>query len=208
MLKPNELIRTEKHPLQAGGNAHADLLLTVGEYRKLVRALAGIIFVNLSELTKASSRCFAVERLFHATADHPSPRYVLIDRMFLKFPSYLRRAAIKAAYGAVSSFVSNYARWQAGIRSKRAARPPSFARALEVNPPLYGGQCIKPATDWSSVTIKVLRKDATWGWSEPMAVRGRFKRSPGDERLEALSPTLLVTERRASLACPVKTKKH
>jgi IS605 OrfB family transposase len=90
------------------------------------------------------------------------------------------------------------------MRAKRTSRPPAFARALEVNPPLYGGQCIRPAEDWSSVSIKVLRADGSWGWSEALALRGRLKRLPGDDRLEAMSPTLCVGERHAHLACPVK----
>lgn len=207
MLKRNETIRTEKHGLRASNAALADLGRTVSEYRRLVRVLAGIIFVNLPELNKAPSKCFAVERLFHATADHPNPRYALVDRMFPKFPSYLRRAAIEAAFGAVSSFVSNYARWQSGLRSKRANRAPVFSRALDVNPPLYGGQCIRPADDWTSVSIKVLRADSSWGWSEAMLLRGKLKRLPGDEKLEALSPTLCVGERHAHLTCPVKFTK-
>jgi len=121
MIKQNELIRAEKHALQGSPTAGADLTRMVVEYRKLVRALCGIVFVNLKEIKQAKSQCFAVEQLFHRTAANPTPKYAVIDRMFPKFPSYLRRAAIEAAVGAVSSFTSNYARWQSFVRTKRDA---------------------------------------------------------------------------------------
>lgn len=178
---------------------------TVTEYRRLVRALAGIIFVRLDELRAASSKCFAVECLFHATRDHPSPRYALVDRMFHKFPSYLRRAAIEAAFGAVSSFVANYARWQSGIRTQRQARPPSFARALDVNPPLYGGQCVVWGEGYASASLKVLRADGRWGWTPQLALKGKLKRLLGDQH-NALSPSLIVTGTQALLACPVEMR--
>lgn len=198
------LIRTERHALAAGAAAHGDLVRTVACYRRLVRVLAGIIFVNFPQLSKAPSKCFAVERLFHATAEHPNPRYAAVDRMFHKFPSYLRRAAIEAAFGAVSSYVSNYARWQAGMRSKRTARPPVFARQLAVNPPLYGGQCIRVSGDWASVSIKVLRSDGSWGWTDPLRVKGVLRRLLGPRVKQELSPSLLVSGKKARLACPVE----
>ena len=124
--------------------------------------------------------------------------------MFHKFPSYLRRAAIRAVFGAVSSFVSNYARWQSGIRSKRDARPPSLARALEVNPPLCGGQCIRVSEDWKTVQIKVLRADGTWGWTHALALKGKLKRLLGEQTKEELCPSLILKGRKALLACPVE----
>jgi IS605 OrfB family transposase len=198
------LIRTEKHVLTCSVDTRMDLARTVSEYRRLVRALSGMLFVHFAEVARAPSKCFAVERLFHVTADNPSPKYAVIDRMFPKFPSYLRRAAIEAAFGAVSSFLSNYDRWQSGLRSKVGSRPPSFGRTLDVNPPLYGGQCIKHSHDWSTARIKVLRADGSWGWSEPMPLRGRLKRLSGDDANQALSPTLIASSKRALLACPVK----
>lgn len=198
------MIRTEKHALGVSVDAHADLARTVQSYRKLIRALAGVIFVHFDDISRASSKCFAVERLFHVTSDNPAPRYAMLDRMFHKFPSYLRRAAIEAAFGAVSSFLSNYDRWQNGQRRHKQDAPPSFARALALNPALYAGQCIKVGDDWRSVSIKVQRADQSWGWSAPLRVKGRLKRLGGTEQNRALSPTLLLSSGKAYLACPVQ----
>jgi len=58
--------------------------------------------------------------MFHFTADNPTPRYALIDRMFPKFPCYLRRVTVHAPFGAVSSYLSNYRRRQAGRHALQA----------------------------------------------------------------------------------------
>ena len=207
MIKQNELIRAEKHALQGSLAAGADLTRMVVEYRKLVRALCGIVFVNLKEIKQAKSQCFAVEQLFHHTAANPNPKYAVIDRIFPKFPSYLRRAAIEAAVGAVSSFTSNYARWQSFVRTKRDARPPSFAQVLKLNPPLYAGQCIQLSEDYKTARIKVLFESGEWGWSSELAIKGRLKRLPTLEKDAMLSPTLLMQDGHAVLVCPVKQRK-
>lgn len=201
-------MRTEKHGLVCVGSAHADLLRTVLDYRRLVRVLAGVILVNFPALAASQQTMLDIEHMFHVTVDNPKPRYALIDRMFPKFPSYLRRAAINAAFGAVSSYLSNYRRWQAGMRSKRTNKPPMFAKALEVNPPLYGGNCLTHDDDWKTVRIKVLREDGTWGWTDPLKLRGKLIRLHGDDAHEALSPSLIVTDKKAHLGCPVKVARQ
>ena len=198
-MKPN-LVRTEKHALKAGSEDLAAAVAAIAAYRKLVRALAGIALVHWPELTAAESRCFAFERLFHATADNPHPRYLTIDRMFPKFPSYLRRAAIEAACGAVSSYLSNYSNWLGGKRARRDAKPPQLGRFLDVNPPLYGGNLLMVSENFKSVYIKLLYPQG-WRFSEAMPVFGRLRRLDDDH---LLSPTLIKKGGKLLLACPVK----
>jgi len=50
----------------------------------------------------------AVEKLTHATKANPSPKYILFDKCFYKFPSYFRRSAIATAFGKVKSYRSLY----------------------------------------------------------------------------------------------------
>lgn len=92
------------------------------------RTKCGVVFA-------AESQCAAVERLVHATAKNPNQRYRLFDQRFPKFPSYLRRAAIEAACGQVSSFVTRYAMWQSGRRKRRAALPPLRTNENDLNKP-------------------------------------------------------------------------
>ena len=198
-------IRTEKHALTTSAVEQAAVVATLASYREFVRLLAGIIWVHHREISVAASPVLGVEALFHPTRDRPTPRYALLDRRFHKFPSYLRRAAINAAYGAVCSFQSNYARWVTGRRSQRNAQPPSLGRYLAVNPPLYGGQCIRWAADYQQVEIK-LRYAQGWAWSQPMAVKGRPKRLD-TTGAEVLSPTLVLHGTGVALHCPVKVAK-
>lgn len=202
-----DIIRTEKHRLQGASDDHAGCVRMVDTYRRMVRVLCGIVFVHLDDIHRAPSQCFAAERLFHATADNPHPRYAMVDRLFHKFPSYLRRAAIEAAIGAVNSFCSNYCRWQTGLRKSRHAAPPAFARFLALNPPLYGGQCVRIGGVNKSVSVRVLGANGQWGWSADMRVHGRLKRLVADEHNRALSPTLMIRNGRALLAWPVSVRR-
>ena len=88
-----------------------DVDRTIKAYRSCVRYLATIIMTHYPEISAAESKCFAVESYFHVTSDRPSVKYPKVDQKIGKMPSYLRRAAIEAAYGAVSSFMSNYSNW-------------------------------------------------------------------------------------------------
>ena len=137
------IIRSDRWRLNATPEQLAILEETIQMYRGFVRALMGVIFVHWPEIARAASRCAAVEKLIHETANNPSPRYAYFRKCYHKFPSYLRRAAIEAALGQVSSFVTRYSRWQSGIRSRRDALPPAFNADTNLNPPLYIGQCYK-----------------------------------------------------------------
>ena len=55
----------------------------------------------------------ALEALIHKTAKNPEPKYDF-DGKFYKMPTYFRRAVQAAALGAVSSYRSSLANWEAG----------------------------------------------------------------------------------------------
>ena len=66
---------------------------------------------DLLKAQKAERAKFrAAELLVHRTKQNV-PKYNF-DAEFPKFPSYLRRAAIQAALGAVSSYRSNLKNWE------------------------------------------------------------------------------------------------
>lgn len=200
------LIRTEKHVLRADAADRIAAALTVDAYRELTRLLAGVILVHYPDIVRAKSTCHAVETLFHVTADNPAPRYAVLDRRFRKFPSYLRRAAINAALGAVASFTSNYARWAGGQRKTPNAKPPRLGQWLKVNPPLYGGQCVAFSDDFRQVSVKLLYATDQWAWSAPMALQGRLRRLDRTGA-EPLSPTLVLKGERLLLHCPVQLRR-
>mgnify|MGYP006927295423 FL=1 len=94
--------------------SNTDMKHTVQIYRK---ALAFVIHAcneewkAVSTLNTQIKRFHYVERLIHATKTNLAPKYPfdIKDSVFYKFPSYLRRAVIMDAIGAVSSYRSNYA---------------------------------------------------------------------------------------------------
>ena len=54
----------------------------------------------------------SLELLVHASRTS-LPKYPEFDEQFYKYPSYLRRATISEALGAVSSYRAAFARWEA-----------------------------------------------------------------------------------------------
>ena len=172
---------------------------TVAHYRRVVRALATLIQTHWPSISTAKSKCGAVEALCHATAKRPGVRYPVFARLFGQTPSYLRRAAIEAAYGVVSSYLSNYNNWLDNTDRVRGARPPRLGFS-NVNPSLYGGNMILEEPKLRSVRIKLLGADGQWRFTAPLKVRGRLKRLP--HRLD-LSPSLVLKGAKAMLVCPV-----
>ena len=197
------LIRSEAHQLSASPDVQHDVARTIAFYRMAVRALSTVIQTHWPEIAAASSKCFAVESLFHPTAKRPVAKYALLSRKLGKMPSYLRRAAIEAAYGAVSSYLSNYGNWLNDTGRDRGSHPPRLGIS-NVNPPLYGGNMILIAPDWRSVQIKLLGADRQWAFSNPMKVQGRAKRANAKK---VLCPSLNLKGKKVSLSCPVEVKR-
>lgn len=85
-------------------------------YQKAVKYLIGVVDTEwpaLSAIYDASTEKAqsAIERMVHSTKNNPWPKYDF-DGAFYKFPCYFRRAAIRAALGAVSSHRSLLKNWE------------------------------------------------------------------------------------------------
>lgn len=134
-----------------------------------------------------------------------------MDRVMGKMPSYLRRAAIAAANGAASSYLSNYSNWldeavpddKVERERELGSRPPRLGFS-NVFPSLYGGNMILEGKHLKTVQVKVLREDGTWGFTAPLQVKGRFKRLA---RQLDLSPTLMMCGEKVWLSCPVELRR-
>jgi IS605 OrfB family transposase len=201
------MIRTEMHALATTPEIRADVQRTIEAYRRAVRALCGVLMVHWPDIASLSNKCLAVESLFHPTAKRPEVRYPVLDRMLGKMPSYLRRAAIEHAVGAVSSFLSNWRNFidgQIGGKERAlGARSPRLGLS-NVFPSLYGGNMVLYGQGLRTVQIKLLGADGQWRFSAPVAFKGRFKRVlPLANKLD-LCPSLIQRGARVSLACPVE----
>lgn len=87
---------------------------TIKLYRGAVSFLIDCLSNELSAIQaidKAKARFNFAEKLVHTTKSNKA-KYDF-DAKFYKFPSYLRRAAIQAALGSVSSYHSNHKNWEA-----------------------------------------------------------------------------------------------
>lgn len=191
------IIRCDNWSLDCTADQRRMLSGTTAEYRALVRSLVGVINVHWPELAKQKSRCAALERLIHKTKANPSPRYGYFGKRFYKFPSYLRRAAVEAAFGIVSSFQARYAKWQSGQRKRRDESPPKLNANTAANPVFYDGPCI---SFWDhAVDIKVWN-GTDWIWTTLRVTRKGRRHKTG----ERLSPSLIINGNRVKLSVPFK----
>lgn len=134
---------------------------TVSVYRKAVDYLIDVCDDNWDEIASidgAKLRQRFVETLVHNTRNNDA--LYDFDCMFVKFPSYLRRAAISCAIGKVSSWKSNHANWEKSSSGKRPRKP----CAGNTFPVLYRGDCFKPIEGNAyACEIKVYVRN-TWDW--------------------------------------------
>ena len=139
---------------------------TVTAYR---HAVAFFVSVALKEwdaiepITSINYRQLAMEQLTVRTKKRPVPKYPFEDanRMFMKFPSYLRRSAINEALGKVSSYKSNLANWQNADKKTRGMAP-SIPKTGYVYPAMYRDNCFV-RTGAYTARIKVYIRN-TWDW--------------------------------------------
>ena len=154
------IIRTESHALSTSPALRQDIERTVAFFRRVVRMSATVAMTHWPELAplRAQERQMALEALLHPTKDRPVVRYAVLGRSLGKMPSYLRRAALSAALGAVSSFMSNYSNWLdgeiGGKKREMGSKTPSLGFS-NVFPSLYGGNMILVGT--RELPVKKLR---------------------------------------------------
>ena len=105
-------------------NCSVNLNDTVRVYREALSYLIGIVNENWDAVksitTGALEQRRYIEKLVHGNKNREA-KYPEFDKKFRKYPSYLRRATITAAIGAVSSSRSNLANWE--NTDKKTAAP-------------------------------------------------------------------------------------
>ena len=115
---------------------------TVDCYRRAVGYFIDVILANwdgkfTSDMTQvkfvkvAEELCIPSNKHVNATYDFPKA-----DQSFNRFPSYLRRAAIAAAFGKVKAYQSLKFKWDHEAH-KKGANPPGQPNAGKCFPPLY-----------------------------------------------------------------------
>ena len=111
-----------------------------------------------------------IEHLVHKTKDNADPEYKTFDIIFNRFPSYMRRAAIRTAIGHVTSHETRCDQYYEARQKEIALghhykkMQPSFTYTPNSYPTLYKGQSFKADLSKGMVNIKTLHHGA-WGWS-------------------------------------------
>jgi hypothetical protein len=161
---------------------------TISIYRSAVAFLAGVVQENwdvIRDLGRTNKKNSAIEKLVHATKSY-TPKYDF-DVRFPKMPCYLRRAAISSAIGAVSSYRSNYANWEA---NGKVGKPPRLQTDRAVMPCFYNGNTYCEGETPNTVLLKLFVKN-DWRFV-PIRVSGTDKKylQKRWSHVKASAPTL------------------
>ena len=136
---------------------------TVEVYRHAVDYFIELVIANwntpFANLSRANDCIRVAEGLSVRTKKRLMTPYNFCHD-FMKFPSYLRRAAIKAAYGQVSSYQTRLAQWKAKPGQK--GRQPGLPKAGRSFPVMYRDNTFIRAGR-NSVKLKVRIRN-TWDW--------------------------------------------
>ena len=136
---------------------------TVEVYRHAVDYFIELVMANwnahFANLSRANDCIRVAEGLSVRTIKRPMTPYNFCHD-FEKFPSYLRRVAIKAAYGQVSSYQTRLAQWKAKPGQK--GRQPGLPKAGRSFPVMYRDNTFIRAGR-NSVKLKVRIRN-TWDW--------------------------------------------
>lgn len=150
-------------------NVNDCLKPTLDIYRQAVSYLIDVINKEWNKYTDltAKERVNLTEKLTHSTKDNPYPPYNF-DKVFYKFPSYLRRSAISDAVGTVSSYYSNLENYNIerynsisnGQKFKKQA--PKLSLKNFKCPALYKGNMFN-MVDRTHAQVKIF-KNNDWVW--------------------------------------------
>lgn len=158
-------------------------------------------------LYNSKERLTFMEHLVHKTKENPHPKYADFDEKFKKLPSYLRRAAINASTGAVSSYMTRSADYEdrkyAAMSEGRRFReqPPKFSASACCLTLYKKNMYIRSG---KNIRIKVFIRN-TWDWID-VAIPGRDYRDlekTSELAKKIMNPSLVYKNHKFYLAFPV-----
>ena len=136
---------------------------TVRIYREAVSFLIDVVLSDWGNLFPQSSvlRTNRIESLIHSTSKRPHVQYPDFDKLFYKFPSYLRRSAISLAIGKVATYKALLKQWNENNESNRGKAPGKPVAGYSFPAMYHDGQFLKTGT--YTARIKVWIRN-TWDW--------------------------------------------
>ena len=135
---------------------------TVNIYRRAVSFFVDVVNSewDIISVLRSKTRCNCVEALTIQTHGNPNPKYDF-NAKFYKMPSYLRRAALQAAVGIVSSYRSNLKNWVS--IPENSNKPPRLAVQCDVMPVFYNTGMFKEVG--GTIFIKLF-SNKHWNWHQ------------------------------------------
>lgn len=192
--------------------SHRALKDTVVIYREAVSFIAKVVdkeWQAVSIIDTLKNKEHYVESLIHKTKQNKSPAYGVFDKLFYKFPSYLRRSATDEAIGLVSSYRSNLENYEKerylaiSNGQKFQKRRPKLQTMTSKFPCLFRKNMYN-RIDRNEIEIKVL-KGKDWVWI-PIKVREQDLKyiEKNMTNLKELAPSLVYEDRKYKLSFPFK----
>ena len=138
------------------------LVPTITIYRKALSFLIPLVNKEwdvLQNIEKPKNRFNFAEHLFHSTENNTA-KYSDFDKLFYKFPSYLRRAVISETIGIVSSYNSNYKNW---LENGSKGECPKLQTKHFATPVFYKGNCYETTKNSNIVMLKLFHNN-DWVW--------------------------------------------
>ncbi|OZU87342.1 transposase [Virgibacillus indicus] len=162
-----DVVKTLRHKIRNHSRIFDDTLVIYNQVLSFIMEVIEQEFKNLDDYS-TQSMVSAVEKLIHITKSNPLPKYKEFNSQFFKYPSYLRRSTISAAFGKVKSFRSNYKNWEiekeiAFLEGKKFKNnPPKLQLEHKEFPVFYKENMCKRADD-TSTQIKIFHRN-DWIW--------------------------------------------
>ena len=139
---------------------------TLDVYRRAIRWLIPVFdgcWEELSCISDAERQFNKAEHLVHTTRKNKA-HFDDFDRLFPKMPSYLRRSAVKFALGAVSSYRTRLAAWEAEPKGKHEKGKPRLQEWNAAMPVFYRDNMYKACEEDEDAAWLKLYDGHDWVW--------------------------------------------
>ena len=201
-------------------NVNDCLTDTILVYRKALAYIVNIIEKEWSNFygLKSKSQINLCESLIHETKDNPNPQYGEFDKLFYKYPSYLRRSTIQDAIGIVSSYHSNLANWEnekyeaMSNGKKFKKQKPKLSLKHFKCPTLYKGNMYLSLMDGNKAVIKIYKINKKSGKGDWVWLNIRLREQDlkyirfNTYGMKEQSPTLVKNGKKYYLQFPFEQK--
>ena len=165
--------------------------LTKDIYNQVVLFYYNLLLENIDFLNLSNQYCLReLEKLTILSRTGEIPK----NYLDMDLPTYFRRSAINQAIGAVRSYMNLLASYEKGENKK--GKEPSKTTEFNCSPVFYQGMYKELKKD--SVKLK-LWNGYKWDWFHT-----KLKGQDFDEKLESMSPTLVINSQYVMMHLPVR----